>query len=127
MDRLLTPLAKILFAQKYHADSKEWVDKEWLEISDNERWLLTKRAETLLPFFDEAVSLISDEYIKRIQVLEASLNDVKNQVEQVRKETAEDIFKLLDKNGDRGYYDNLFTIGLQFTEYKDLKSKYGIK
>jgi hypothetical protein len=54
MDNLLIPLAKILFAQKYHADSKEWVDKEWLESSDSERWLLTKRAETLLPFLDEA-------------------------------------------------------------------------
>ena len=104
MDRLLTPLAKILFAQKYHADSKEWVDKEWLEISDNERWLLTKRAETLLPFFDEAVSLISDEYIKRIQVLEASLNDVKNQVEQVRKETAEDILGSLALSDDDNKY-----------------------
>ena len=35
---------------------------------------------------------------KRIQVLEASLADVKNQVEQVRKETARDIFKELQSH-----------------------------
>jgi hypothetical protein len=105
MDRLLIPLAKILFAQKYHADSKEWVDKEWLEISDSERWLLTKRAETLLPFLDEAISLISEEYMKRIQVLEASLADCKNQVEQVKLEERKRIRKELNKFNERGYED----------------------
>ena len=46
MDKyLLTPIAKVLFAQEYHADEKEWIDCEWNASSEKTRWLLTERAK----------------------------------------------------------------------------------
>ncbi len=47
---------------------------------------------------DNFYSKLIEEKDKRIQVLEASLADVKNQVERVKKETARDIFKELQSH-----------------------------
>jgi len=43
----------------------------------------------------------------RVKVLEASLNDVKNQVEQVRKETAEDIRTELECNNKTNHWEGI--------------------
>jgi FKBP-type peptidyl-prolyl cis-trans isomerase 2 len=64
----------------------------------------------------------------RIMVLEASLADCKNQVELVRKEVTEQIFKELDDiitGCEEGY--NLMLCIPDEKAFNKLKSKYGIK
>ncbi len=101
MDKyLLTPIAKVLFAQEYHADEKEWIDCEWNASSEKTRWLLTERAKTLLPLFDEAYPLIREE---------------------VRKETAEEILEYIsDLNMIKDNQEDA-------ERFECLRIKYGIE
>jgi predicted RNase H-like nuclease (RuvC/YqgF family) len=62
-----------------------------------------KRIQEMESWYDQALDWREwevEQSEKRIAVLEASLNDVKNQVEQVRKETAEDILGSLVLSDD---------------------------
>jgi chromosome segregation ATPase len=63
----------------------------------------------------------------KIQVLEASLADVKNQVEQARKETTQDMFNWLEESEVTTQVDNYRKFTMWVEDYNDIKSKYGIK
>jgi hypothetical protein len=73
-----------------------------------------------------------EEKDKRIQVLEASLADVKNQVEQVRKETAQDIIDIIERLCPvcavlSEYNTPMIQELTGCRSYMAVKSKYGIK
>jgi predicted RNase H-like nuclease (RuvC/YqgF family) len=89
-----------------------------------------KRIRKMESWYDQALDWREwevEQSEKRIAVLEASLADVKNQFEQVIKETARDMFNWLEESEVTTQVDNYRKFTMWVEDYNDIKSKYGIK
>jgi predicted nucleic acid-binding Zn-ribbon protein len=116
----------------YYPKLIEEKDKRFTELSESydrmfqdcsEMEVKIKELESEVKAGAEIVAKLSD----RNMVLEASLADVKNQVEQARKETAQDMFNWLEASEVSTQVDNYRKFTMWVEDYNDIKSKYGIK
>ncbi len=94
-----------------------------------------KRIQEMESWYDQALDWREwevEQSEKRIAVLEASLADVKNQCEQVRKETAQDIIDIIERLCPvcavlSEYNTPMIQELTGCRSYMAVKSKYGIK